>query len=215
MPGLSRSALRMTAMIAVIDYGVGNLFSLKSSLKAIGEEAAVSSDEDVIRAADHVILPGVGAFGDAARKLKETGLAETVKEIAASGKPVLGICVGMQLLFDESLEFGRHEGLGLIPGTVDAIEPRIPAEFDVPHMGWNSLSYPAGSDLFAGIPEHSFVYFVHSYAAFGCEPHVIAQTEYGIPLTAAVRRDNVYGTQFHPEKSGSTGLAILKNFCRL
>ncbi len=202
-------------MIAVIDYGVGNLFSLKSSLQSIGEDAAVSRDPDVIRAADHVILPGVGAFGDAARKLQETGMTEVVKEIAASGTPVLGICVGMQLLFDESLEFGRHEGLGLIPGTVDAIEPRIPAELDVPHMGWNRLDIKTDSPLFAGIPEPVFVYFVHSYAAFGCDPYVIAETEYGIPLTAAVTRENVYGTQFHPEKSGSTGLRILKNFCRL
>lgn len=202
-------------MIAVIDYGVGNLFSLKSSLQAIGADAVVTRERDCILQADHVILPGVGAFGDAACKLKETGMFDVVKEVAAKGTPILGICVGMQLLFDESLEFGRHEGLGLIPGTVDAIEPRIGADLDVPHMGWNSLSFQKDSRLFADIPEHAFVYFVHSYAAFGCEPYVSALTEYGIPLTAAVEKDNVYGTQFHPEKSGATGLSILKNFCSL
>lgn len=202
-------------MIAVIDYGVGNLFSLGSSLKAIGADAVVSKDPDVIRRADHVILPGVGAFGDAARKLRETGMHAVVKETAASGIPMLGICVGMQLLFDKSLEFGTHEGLGLIPGTVDAIEPRIGTELDVPHMGWNSLTYTAESKLFAGIPEHSFVYFVHSYAAFDCGPYVTAVTEYGIELTAAAEKGNVFGTQFHPEKSGETGLSILKNFCSL
>ena len=202
-------------MIAVIDYGVGNLFSLGSSLKAIGADAVVSKDPDVIRRADHVILPGVGAFGDAAGKLRETGMYDVVKETAAAGIPMLGICVGMQLLFDQSLEFGTHEGLGLIPGTVDAIEPRIGAELDVPHMGWNSLIYTAESKLFAGIPAHSFVYFVHSYAAFDCEPYVTAVTEYGIELTAAAEKGNVFGTQFHPEKSGETGLSILKNFCSL
>ena len=202
-------------MIAVIDYGVGNLFSLKSSLKAIGTEPVVTRDAEVIHKADHIILPGVGAFGDAVRKLRKTGMFEVVKAEAASGKPMLGICVGMQLLFDESLEFGRHEGLGLISGTVDAIEPRIGADLDVPHMGWNSLSFQKDSRLFADIPEHAFVYFVHSYAAFGCEPYVSALTEYGIPLTAAVEKGNVYGTQFHPEKSGATGLSVLKNFCSL
>ena len=202
-------------MIAVIDYGVGNLFSLKSSLNAIGEEAVVTHERDAILAAERVILPGVGAFGDAADKLRESGMDIVVKEAAASGKPLLGICVGMQLLFDKSLEFGEHAGLGLIPGTVKAIELRIPSSLDVPHMGWNALSYRKDSALFAGIDEGTFVYFVHSYAAVDCDPYVSAESEYGIALCAAVEKDNVYGTQFHPEKSGDAGLAILKNFCAI
>ncbi len=215
MPVPWKCGLKEKAMIAVIDYGVGNLFSLKSSLHAIGQDAVVSRDPRVIRAADHVILPGVGAFGDAVSKLRETGMADVVKEAADAGKPLLGICVGMQLLFEKDLEFGEHEGLGLIQGTVDAIEPRIDEALDVPHMGWNSLSYAKPSSLFAGIPEGSYVYFVHSYAAFGCEEFVTARSTYGIPLSAAVERNNVYGTQFHPEKSGPVGLNILRNFCRL
>ena len=202
-------------MIAVIDYGVGNLFSLKSSLDAIGEKACVTNDPSLIRQADKLILPGVGAFGDAADKLKQSGMAELVTEAAESGKPLLGICVGMQMLFEKSLEFGEHEGLGLLKGTVDAIEPRIAADLDVPHMGWNSLRYSRSSRLFQDIPEGTFVYFVHSYAAFDCRDSVIAETEYGIPLTAAAEQGNVFGTQFHPEKSGAAGLAILKNFCRI
>ena len=202
-------------MIAVVDYGVGNLFSLKCSLNAIQEEAIITRKEEEIKAADHVILPGVGAFGDAVRKLRETGMFDVVKETAASGTPILGICVGMQLLFERDLEFGTHEGLGLIPGTVDAIEPRIPDQFDVPHMGWNPLHYTKECALFRGLPEQTCVYFVHSYAAFGCDAYVTAEAEYGIPLTAAGQNGNVYGTQFHPEKSGNAGLAILKNFCEL
>lgn len=202
-------------MIAVIDYGVGNLFSLKSSLKMIGMDAVVTRDPDVINGADHIILPGVGAFGDAVRKLRETGMFDLVKEEAAKGKPLLGICVGMQLLFEKDLEFGEHEGLALLPGTVDAIEPRLNGNLDVPHMGWNSLSYGNPSELYRGIPEGSYFYFVHSYAAFGCGDYVTAQAEYSIPLTASVQKGNVFGTQFHPEKSGETGLALLKNFCSM
>ncbi len=202
-------------MIAVIDYGVGNLFSLKSSLTSIGAEACVTRDAEVIHEADHLILPGVGAFGDAVKKLKETGMFEVVRREANSGKPMLGICVGMQLLFERSLEFGEHDGLGLIHGTVDAIEKRIPQELDIPHMGWNSLSYVKESPLFASIPEGSFVYFVHSYSAVDCETDTIAVSEYGVPLTAAVQKKNVFGTQFHPEKSGEIGLAILRSFCAL
>ena len=202
-------------MIAVVDYGVGNLFSLKSSLSAIGADAVVTNDPKLIKSADHVILPGVGAFGDAARKLRETGMFDLMKEIAASGTPMLGICVGMQLLFEKSLEFGEHEGLGLLPGTVDAIAPRLSLPLDIPHMGWNSLEMKQNSPLFAGIADGAFVYFVHSFAAFGCEEYTTATVEYEIDLTAAVQRNNVYGTQFHPEKSGPVGLAILKNFCSL
>jgi len=202
-------------MIAVVDYGVGNLFSLKSSLSAIRADAVITRDPAVIQNSDHVILPGVGAFGDAADKLRETGMFDLMKETAASGKPMLGICVGMQLLFEKSMEFGEHEGLGLMKGTVDAIEPRLSRNLDIPHMGWNALHFVHPSPLFQGIREGEFVYFVHSYAAFGCEDSVTAVSEYDLELTAAVQKDNVFGTQFHPEKSGEAGLRILKNFCAL
>ncbi|MDO4488701.1 MAG: imidazole glycerol phosphate synthase subunit HisH [Eubacteriales bacterium] len=202
-------------MIAIIDYGVGNLFSLKSSLKAIGHEAVVTGDRDIIGAADHVILPGVGAFPDAARKLREAGLFDYVRELAASGKPLLGICLGMQLLFDRSLEFGEHEGLGLIPGEVLPIEDYISSELDIPHMGWNALKFHKESALYKDIPEGTHFYFVHSFAAFGCEKDLSASTEYGTTITASVEKGNVYGTQFHPEKSGEAGLRLLKNFCEL
>ncbi len=204
-------------MIAIIDYGVGNLFSLGSSLKAIGEEAVITSDAEVIKRADHVILPGVGAFGDAVDKLRESGLYPIVKEVAASGVPMLGICVGMQLLFDEGLEFGRHEGLGLIHGTVDAIAPRISSDYDIPHMGWNALNIDESKNcpLLATTKQGTYVYFVHSYAAFDCKADTVATVEYGTDLTAVVWKDNVYGTQFHPEKSGEAGLAILKQFASL
>lgn len=202
-------------MIAVIDYGVGNLFSLKSSLAAIGADAVVTRDARVIHDADHIILPGVGAFGDAVAKLRETGMFDVVKAEAGTGKPMLGICVGMQLMFEKDLEFGVHEGLALVKGTVDAIEPRLTRPLDVPHMGWNRLSFCKESEIYRDIPDGSFVYFVHSYAAFGCEEYATAVTEYDIPLTASVQNGNVYGTQFHPEKSGETGLKILRNFCSL
>ena len=208
-------------MVAIIDYGVGNLFSLKSSLDAIGVEAAVTSDEAVIAAADQVILPGVGAFADAARKLRDTGMADLVKREAAAGKPILGICLGMQLLLEKSFEYGEHEGLGLIPGSVRPIADVIPAGYKIPHIGWNAITFPrdgeAGevSPLFAKIKEGSYVYFVHSYYATDCAPNTIAVTEYGAPLTAAVASGNVYGCQFHPEKSGEIGLNILRAFCEM
>ena len=203
-------------MIAIVDYGVGNLFSLQSSLKAIGEEAAVTSDQELIRSCDRIILPGVGAFGDAVGKLREAGLFDFMKEQAASGKPVLGICLGMQMLLEKSYEFGEFEGLGLIEGSIEAIEPKLKKKLDIPHMGWNALHFTGKScPLFKDIREGEFVYFVHSYAAFGCEKNTAACAEYEIPLTAAVWKDNVYGTQFHPEKSGPAGLKILKNFCTL
>lgn len=219
-------------MIAIIDYGVGNLFSLKSSIASIGAEAVVTSDKAVIDQADHVILPGVGAFGDAVKKLRDAELFDFVKEQAATGKPFLGICLGMQLLFDKSYEYGEHEGLGLVPGVVRPIEGEIPENLDIPHMGWNSLHFiergaqfegkndffgaPAGrSSIFKDLKEGDYVYFVHSYAAFECARNLTATAEYGIPLTAAVQNNNVYGTQFHPEKSGDVGMKILKAFAEL
>lgn len=205
-------------MLAIVDYGVGNLFSLTCSLRAIGAEVTVTGDEEVLARADRIILPGVGAFGDAARALRSTGLDRAVLREAEQGKPLLGICLGMQLLFDYSAEYGWHEGLGLIPGSVQPIRPVIPAEYKAPHIGWNALRFPRGrpvSPLFRYIKEGDCVYFVHSYAGTDCEEHTIATAEYGPELTAAVARDNVYGAQFHPEKSGTVGLNILKAFCEL
>ncbi len=205
-------------MIAIIDYGVGNLFSLKSSLRAIGQDAAVTRDLAELDRADHIILPGVGAFGDAAQKLRDTGMFQAVLDQAARGKPVLGICLGMQLLFQKSFEYGEHAGLGLIQGEVRDIRTVIPENLAVPHMGWNGLHFPrdrARSPLFAGLEEGEHVYFVHSFAGFDCREQCIATAGYGAELTAAVQNGNVYGTQFHPEKSGETGLKILKNFCGL
>ncbi len=199
-------------MIAIVDYGVGNLFSLKSSLSAIGQEAVVSGDPMVIRQADKVILPGVGAFGEAAEKLKATGLDQVVKEEAAKGKPLLGICLGMQLLLDKSYEFGEYEGLGLIPGVIRPIADVIPKDYKIPHIGWNPLIMKQDNPLFRYIKEGDCVYFVHSFYGTNCD-HVIATAEYGAELTAAVAKDNVYGCQFHPEKSGEVGLKILKAFC--
>jgi len=202
-------------MTAIIDYGVGNLFSLRCSLAAIGEEAAVSDSADGLRRADRLILPGVGAFGDAAEKLRGSGLDRAVLSEAAAGKPLLGICLGMQLLFERGLEYGEHAGLGLIPGVVRPIADVIPKGLKIPHIGWNALSLRGACPLFSDTKDGAFVYFVHSYFADCGEEYVSAYTDYGAPLTAAVRRGNVYGCQFHPEKSGSAGLAILKNFCRL
>ena len=204
-------------MIAMVDYGVGNLFSLKSSLAHLGLEAVVTADPARLRAADRIILPGVGAFGDAMEKLTATGLVPVIKEEARK-KPLLGICLGMQLLFDKSFEYGEHPGLGLIPGEVRPIRDVIPVGLGVPHMGWNALRFPAErprSPIFAALEEGEHVYFVHSYAGFACGEGLTAWTEYGAPLTAAVQRGNVYGTQFHPEKSGDTGLRILKAFAEL
>ena len=203
-------------MIAIIDYGVGNLFSLQSSFAAIGQEAVVTADPAVIRAAQRLILPGVGAFEDAARKLRDSGMAALVKEQAAAGKPIMGICLGMQLLFDKSYEYGEHEGLGLIGGAVKPIADVIPAGYKVPHIGWNALALVGEkSRLFKYLKEGDCVYFVHSYYAADCGDAVTATAEYGAPLTASVERGNVYGCQFHPEKSGTVGLNILKAFCEL
>lgn len=199
-------------MIAIIDYGVGNLFSLAHSLKAVGAQAVVTGDAEAILAANHVILPGVGAFGDAAKKLRQTGLDAVVKEAARRGTPVMGICLGMQLLLDKSFEFGEHAGLGLIPGEVRPIAEVIPAELKIPHIGWNPLNLARPHPIFRDVKEGDCVYFVHSYYGANCGDSVLATAEYGAPLTAAVGRGNVCGCQFHPEKSGDVGLGILKAF---
>lgn len=203
-------------MIAIVDYGVGNLFSLKCSFGAIGSEAVVTGDEKVLRSADKLILPGVGAFGDAAEKLRESGLAEVLVDEAKKGKPLLGICLGMQLLFDKSFEYGEHEGLHLIPGEVRPLEGAIPHELKIPQMGWNALEFTElKSPIYKYTREGSYVYFVHSYYGTDCENSTTAVTDYGAPITASVQNDNVFGCQFHPEKSGSVGLEILKAFCEL
>ena len=202
-------------MIAILDYGVGNLFSLRSSFAAIGADAVVTADPSAIRAADKLILPGVGAFEDAARKLRESGMADVVRQQAASGKPIMGICLGMQLLFEKSYEFGEYEGLGLIKGTVRPIRDVAPADYKVPHIGWNALQLKQSHPLLKYVLEGDCVYFVHSFYAADCDDAVIATTEYGAPITAAVAQGNVCGCQFHPEKSGTVGLSILKAFCEL
>ena len=202
-------------MIAIVDYGVGNLFSLKCSLAAIGAEVTVTGDAAVLQSAEKLILPGVGAFKDAARKLHDSGLDNVIREEAKKGKPILGICLGMQLLFEKSFEFGEHQGLGLIPGSVVPMAGVIPQELKIPHIGWNALRLRKESPLFRYLSDGDFVYFVHSYYAAGCDPYVIADTEYGAYLTAAVQNGNVFGCQFHPEKSGSVGLNILKAFAEM
>lgn len=202
-------------MIAIVDYGVGNLFSLESSFAAIGADIVVTADPDLLRAADKILLPGVGAFEDAVGKLRSTGLDTVVKELAAEGKPLLGICLGMQLLFDKSYEYGCHAGLGLIPGAVRPIAGVIPKGLKIPHIGWNALHFRQSCPLFAQISEGDCVYFVHSFYAADCDDHTVATAEYGVELTAAVARGNVYGCQFHPEKSGTVGLKILKAFAEL
>ncbi len=200
-------------MIAIVDYGVGNLFSLKSSFRMIGQDAIVTGDKDVIAKADKIILPGVGAFGDASRKLRATGLDRVVISEAANGKDVMGICLGMQLLFEKSFEYGEHEGLGLLKGQIVGMEGRIPADLKIPHIGWNALRFRKESHLTNGIREGDFVYFVHSFYADGCGDSLIATAEYGADVPAIVGKDNVMGCQFHPEKSGNVGLSILKAFC--
>lgn len=202
-------------MIAIIDYGVGNLFSLRSSFAMIGAQTVVSGDPDVLRAADRLLLPGVGAFEDARRKLAASGLDRVVLEQAEMGKPLMGICLGMQMLFEKSYEYGEHEGLALIPGSVVPMADQLPAGLKTPHIGWNALEIKRAHPLLAGVKDGDCVYFVHSYYASGCGDALIAQTEYGIPLTAAVAKGNVMGCQFHPEKSGQVGLNILRAFCSL
>ena len=200
-------------MIAIIDYGVGNLFSLVSSLQMIGADAIVTGDADVIQRADKLILPGVGAFADAAAKLRESGLDAVLREEAAKGKEIMGICLGMQLLFERSMEYGEHTGLGLLKGSVVPMEGVIPANLKIPHIGWNALHFQKKHKLMKYIKENDCVYFVHSYFATDCEDSLLATAEYGKELTAMVGKNNVMGCQFHPEKSGTVGLNILRAFC--
>ncbi len=203
-------------MIAIIDYGVGNLFSLKCSFDAIGAKTIVTSDENVIKSADKILLPGVGAFGDAAKKLRDCGLDKVICAEAKSGKPLLGICLGMQLLFERGFEYGEHEGLGLIKGEVRPIAEVIGTGLKIPHIGWNALHFEGDKHpLFKYLSEGDCVYFVHSFYGKNEDGSVIATSEYGAHLTAAVARGNVCGCQFHPEKSGSVGLSILKAFCEM
>lgn len=202
-------------MIAILDYGVGNLFSLCSSLSFIGADAVVTSDAKEIERADKIILPGVGAFADAAEKLKKSGLDILLKDEAAKGKDIMGICLGMQLLFEKSFEYGEHEGLGLLKGSVVPMEGNLPGELKIPHIGWNMLKFKKENKLFKYIKNGDCVYFVHSYYADGCDESLIAVAEYGKELTAAVAKDNVMGCQFHPEKSGKVGLDILRAFCEI
>ena len=203
-------------MIGLINYGVGNLFSLASSFAAVGADAEIVSDEAGLRRADRLILPGVGAFRDAADKLRAAGLDRIIKEEAAAGKPLLGICLGMQMLFEKSYEYGEHEGLGLLRGSVKPIRDVIPAVYKIPHIGWNALRLiRPDCPLFRDIRGGDHMYFVHSYHAADCEDSLAAVTEYGGELTAAVWRDNVFGCQFHPEKSGAVGLSILRAFCEV
>ena len=203
-------------MIAIIDYGVGNLFSLKSSFAKISEEAVVTSDREIIAKSDRIILPGVGAFEDAAKKLRESKMDSAVYDEVEKGKPLMGICLGMQMLFEKSYEYGEHKGLGLIKGSVVPFRGMIGADLKIPHIGWNALNFENKKDeLFKYINEGDFVYFVHSFHAIDCGEAVIATSEYDISVTAAVRRGNVMGCQFHPEKSGNVGLAILKAFCEI
>lgn len=200
-------------MLAIIDYGVGNLFSLRCSLERIGADVIVTDDVDKIQQADRLILPGVGAFGDASAKLRENGLDQIVIQQAQSGKPLMGICLGMQMLFEKSYEYGEYDGLGLLKGKVISMDGVLPAELQIPHIGWNELKFHGTpSPLFRYIQENDCVYFVHSYFATDCDDSLIASTDYGVQLTAAVAKDNIFGCQFHPEKSGDVGLNILRAF---
>lgn len=203
-------------MIAIIDYGVGNLFSLSSSLRFLGLETTITAKAEDLERADRIILPGVGAFADAIEKLRRTGLVDTIRAQAADGKPLLGICLGMQLLFDKSFEYGEHEGLGLVPGQVVPLAEKLPAGLKVPHIGWNRLEILKKEDpLFRYSGEEDYVYYVHSYYATGCDANTLAVSEYGIPVTGVVRSGSVVGTQFHPEKSGAAGLRLLRAFSEL
>lgn len=201
-------------MIGIVDYGVGNIFSLCSSFKKIGAHAELIKDPAKLAECDRIILPGVGAFGDAREKLRASGMEEALMAEVRAGKPMLGICLGMQLLFEKSYEFGEYNGLGLVKGAIRPISDVIPEDYDVPHIGWNALDF-SDNELFKYIKKGDFVYFVHSFYGAECEESVIAVTEYGASLTAAVQSGNVYGVQFHPEKSGDVGLAILRAFCEM
>ena len=200
-------------MVGIIDYGVGNLFSLSSSFRKIGQDVFVSGDSAILAKADRLVLPGVGAFADAIQKLQDSGLAEFIAQEADSGKPILGICLGMQLMFETSYEYGVHKGLGLLKGEIVPMADDLPEGLKVPHMGWNQLVFTQKSRLFSGIQEGDNVYFVHSYFAQG--EGITSVAEYGIPITASVEKDNLFGCQFHPEKSGTVGLKILEAFCNI
>ncbi len=202
-------------MIAIIDYGCGNLFSLSSSLESLGIECKITSDKTEIENADKIILPGVGAFADAAKKLKDSGLGELVCELAAKGKPILGICLGMQMLFEKSFEYGAHMGLGLIKGYVGPLEGQLPAGLKIPHMGWNKLNLAKADPIFKYTQPGDYMYFVHSFYARNCVENTLAFAEYGVAVPAIVKSGNVYGMQFHPEKSGAKGLALLKAFSEI
>ena len=202
-------------MTAIVDYGVGNLSSLSRSFEAIGADVIVTDDKKVLADADKIVLPGVGAFADAAEKIRVSGLGDVIVSLAHDGKPLLGICLGMQLLFEKSYEYGEHDGLGLIKGSVRPIEDVIPKGLKIPHIGWNALRMTKKSPLLSNTPDGSYVYFVHSYYAADCDDSVIATTDYGAHLTAAVQSENVCGCQFHPEKSGDVGLGILRAFCEM
>ena len=206
-------------MIAIVNYGVGNLFSLESSFNKIGAEVKVTANPDELKNSERIILPGVGAFGDAAKKLFSSGLAEPLKIEALNGKPVLGICVGMQLLFEKSFEFGEHKGLNLIPGSVKAISEVIPDNLKIPQIGWNALNLKNNSKIFKYTNQNEYVYFVHSYSAFCPQEFITSTVEYGADLVASVENKtdnkNIFGVQFHPEKSGNSGLKILKAFCEV
>ena len=205
-------------MVAIVDYGVGNLFSLRSSFAAIEQQAVTTADPDLLAKADRLVLPGVGAFGDAAAALRQSGLDKAVLKAAEAGKPLLGICLGMQLLLEKSFEYGEHKGLGLSPGEVRPIREVIPEGLKVPHIGWNALALTRegrACDLFKNTKEGDCVYFVHSYWAASPAPYVLAAAEYGAPPPAGGGRGNVRGVLFHPEKSGSVGLAILRAFCEM
>jgi glutamine amidotransferase len=204
-------------MIAIVDYGVGNLYSLHSSFKFIGADVTVTSDEKVIKSADRILLPGVGAFEDAAAKLRASGLDMVICDEVKKGKPLMGICLGMQMLFEKSYEFGEHKGLGLLTGSVIPMVDHIPADSKVPQIGWNALhlTQDNGNNMLKYVKEGDCVYFVHSFYAVGCEDSLAATTNYYVDMTAAVSKGNVCGCQFHPEKSGEVGLQILRAFCGL
>lgn len=205
-------------MIAIVDYGVGNLFSLTCSLQYLDIPTQVTSDPAVMAAADGILLPGVGAFGDAIAKLEDSGLAQVVKDLAATGKPILGICLGMQLLFEKSYEFGEYTGLGLIPGEIRSLKEALTAkgsDLKVPQIGWNQIQVHQDSPLLKNVPADSWFYYVHSFYAADCEKHLVASSDYGVAVPGIVQKDNVYGAQFHPEKSGAAGLALLKSFAEV
>ncbi len=202
-------------MIAIVDYGCGNLFSISSSAKALGLDVIVTGDADKIREADRIILPGVGAFEDAINKLRSSGLADVIIEEARNGKPILGICLGMQLLFDKSYEYGEFEGLGLIKGEICPFEGDIDINLKIPHMGWNKLIFKTDNPIFKYISDGDYMYFVHSYYGKKCDESLLAVSEYDVMVPAVVNSKNVYGMQFHPEKSGEKGLLLLKAFAEI